>query len=450
MPDAKDLPPILRSFGTDLANAMRDIEQRVPAPESGAAGASPGRRWRRRGTRRFWLAVPALAVLLGTTTIALAAAGVILTGSPVRPRTGLSAGAGEGVPEPGQSRLLPLRVPDPAGGLPWGIRIVHTTRGLICLQVGRVQGGELGELGVDGAFHDDGRFHPESADVLPDVNGSAVGENASCQLADQTFTGELWGFDRNAAANQGRAHAPLQDLRDISYGHLGVHGVSVTYRSDNVQHTESVLPGTGAYLIVGPASAGQRSGSGGSKGTDPPRGGLPGLVGALTQITYRFQGKLCQDRGKEKVADPCPRPSVAPRELAAGAPPALHLPVHAMLKLRGARVVAAEISFTAPFAITSAGETYLVTSLGGCPRADREAAIQHNVTRGATIQVTLHDPFRAGCGRVVRATVEYDLEEGVDEAAPNKPPSSQSIGSVILRLPRAAVPASPTRRRIPR
>ena len=75
--------------------------------------------------------------------------------------------AGIGVPAPGGSRLLALRTADPQGGPPWGMRLVHTTRGEICVQIGRLADGQLGQLGIDGAFHDDGRFHPLAPDILP-------------------------------------------------------------------------------------------------------------------------------------------------------------------------------------------------------------------------------------------------------------------------------------------
>jgi hypothetical protein len=118
-------------------------------------------RWRR------WRALALAGVLVLAGAAAALAASGLLTGSPVRPGGPLSPTVGDGIPAPGGSQLLGFRVADPAGGLPWGLRIVHTTRGYVCLQVGRVQGGELGELGIDGAFNDDGRFHPLPADVLP-------------------------------------------------------------------------------------------------------------------------------------------------------------------------------------------------------------------------------------------------------------------------------------------
>jgi hypothetical protein len=218
-------------------------------------------------TGRLLLALPALALLLVTTTIALAATGVILT---VQPSSLLNPVLGAGMPLPGQSRLLPLRVPDPDGGLPWGLRVVRTTRGLVCVQIGRVQNGQLGELGIDGAYHDDGRFHPVGPGVLPTYAGGAsegglLSERGSCVLADGDVTGngeawgsavagEFWDVSENAAFALERPHGPLQTRRDITYGILGPHAVSVTYRSGGALRTERVVPDVGAYLIVQPAA----------------------------------------------------------------------------------------------------------------------------------------------------------------------------------------------------
>ncbi len=138
------------------------------------------------------------------------------------------------------------------------MRIVRTTRGEVCEQVGRVQDGQLGELGIDGVFHDDGRFHPMSADVLPEtsrVGTRVVDDDAtasvSCQLAGQVIVGEHLGVDRSAGAADGHERAiPRSDLRDISFGILGPDAVSVSYREGAADRTDAVLAPIGAYLIV--------------------------------------------------------------------------------------------------------------------------------------------------------------------------------------------------------
>src|SRR5271166_3904033 len=121
--------------------------------EEPAERTSRRRRWLPIRRRAGWgLVLPIAAVLLAGGTLALAATGVILTGSAVPSAAPVSPS--EGIGDPVSSRLLPLHVKDPGGGLPWGMRIVETSRGLVCAQVGRIDGGRLGELGADGAFND--------------------------------------------------------------------------------------------------------------------------------------------------------------------------------------------------------------------------------------------------------------------------------------------------------
>ncbi|HLM85272.1 MAG TPA: hypothetical protein VK272_03690, partial [Solirubrobacteraceae bacterium] len=136
--------------------------------------------------------IAAIVVLAGG-AIAAAATGV-LTGSPVSSPAGPPVPyAAYGVPVAGGSDLLALRVADPEGGLPWGMRIVHTTRGLVCVQVGRVYRGQLGQLGADGVFHDDGRFHPLGSNVLYGTSE----ENIQCVLPSQSFSYEDASADRS-------------------------------------------------------------------------------------------------------------------------------------------------------------------------------------------------------------------------------------------------------------
>ncbi len=126
------------------------------------------------------LAAVVFAVLLGAAA-ALAATGVIGFGAPVKASHPLareppSVTAGVGIPvvgangNPASVQPLAISVPDPGGGLPWGMRIVRTTRGLLCLQIGRLLDGRLGVIGQDGQFGDDGLFHELPASALnPDT-----------------------------------------------------------------------------------------------------------------------------------------------------------------------------------------------------------------------------------------------------------------------------------------
>ena len=141
---------------------------------------SQARAWR---PRRINAPLIAAIIVLAAAAIAAAATG-LLTGSPVSLPEGLPVPhAGYGVPVAGGSDLLALRVADPEGGLPWGMRIVHTTRGLVCVQVARVYRGQLGQLGVDGVFRDDGRFHRLESNVLYGTSEAII----QCVLPSQSF-----------------------------------------------------------------------------------------------------------------------------------------------------------------------------------------------------------------------------------------------------------------------
>jgi hypothetical protein len=208
------------------------------------------------------------------------------------------------------SRLLPPRVPDPQGGLPWGMRLVHTTSGLVCLQIGRVADGRLVQLGIDGAFADDGRRHPISADVLPRLGVPETVENAECVASDETFAGEIAGLDRNALSDPPADVLPRGDRRLISFGLLGPHALAISYPSVHGSVTRSVLRGPGAYLVVSAARRGrQLQGIGVAPGSDNPDNTRPaGLTGVLTAITYRYGIRTCVDNGHDAIVRLCGLP----------------------------------------------------------------------------------------------------------------------------------------------
>ena len=168
--------------------------------------------------------------------------------------------------------MLALRAADPQGGLPWGMRLVHTTRGEICVQIGRLNDGQLGQLGIDGAFHDDGRFHPLAPDVLPEVQRQRRRQLQPCHGVGQDRQLGSRGPQRGARRrNAARFKPTAKDLRSISWGLLGPHAVSVTYRPSAGVRTRPVAPGTGAYLIVRTVSHVPGSIGGGAEFWDGPR-----------------------------------------------------------------------------------------------------------------------------------------------------------------------------------
>jgi hypothetical protein len=392
---------------------------------------------------RLRIGAIALAAVFATTAAALAASGVILTGSPVRPVGHPVPTVGEGVPAAGGTRLLPLRAPDPAGGLPWGMRVVHATRGLVCVQIGRIDNGRLGELGVDGAFGDDGRFHPLPADALPDVLSSTGGiGNSDCEMPEQSFAGDIVGLQLNAASDPPPGVGAGADRREISFGLLGPNAVKIAYRSGSTVRTQPVLPGLGAYLIVQRVTSGRRLGS--TSDTDgsnlPYPHGFPASPnGALTTITYRYAGKLCADDGSGPIARLCGLSESPPPH---APPPSVHEPLRVHLQIHGRVIAGAEVSFPAPYSVSSANQSYFLTArtcrgLGG-------SGSEADVARGATVRISVEPLLSSACTRSVTVAVRYTrVVNGIPESTP--------VGTVTIHEPPGThAPPLPRRAPIPR
>ena len=385
------------------------------------------------------VALVALALVLATAAITLAATGVILTGSPVGTVRAPIATAGEGIPVAGGARLLPLRAADPAGGLPWGMRIIHTTRGLICVQIGRVYDGQLGQLGVDGAFHNDGRFHPLPTDALPDVLPNAAGwMTGNCASPGEIYAGDSVGLELSAATSPLQGAGVPADRREISFGLLGVHAVSITYREGSQTHTQPVLPGLGAYLIVQRYRSGRPLGSvSETDGRDEP-GNYSGPAspnGALTAITYDYAGRTCVDRGNLRLAScglsevPPPRPAALP---------IVHEPLRAHLQIRNHVITSAQISFHAPYPVTNADEDYSVMA-PVCHRGLAGGGSRADVARGALVTISVGGVLSEACGRAVKFTVDYvGFAGGLPQPTP--------LGSITIHEPSGTHPVPLPRR----
>ena len=406
------------------------------------------------------LVAAAVLLLLAGAAVALAASGVILTGAAVPAPRFASPTAGAGLPQPGRWKLLALRIPDPAGAPPWGMRVVRTTRGLVCVQLGRIQEGVLGELGIDGAFHDDLRFHPVGPGVLPTYAGGAAdggmtSERGSCVLAygDVIAGGQAWGSavtaevsgaDENAAFAMRRHHEPPGHRRRLVYGILGPHAVSVTYRSGGSLHTVPVVHGLGAFLIVLPDSSGtEAEGHGEAPGTDTPGEG-PGTVGPLVKITYDEHGHTCENGSDAEtghsvaVEHPCPRANPYPPSLRVTPPGSFSRAPHATLEVRHKRVIAADVTLSAPFAVTTAAEEYTVESEPCGPRAEglRSAVLDRNVAAGQTVHLRLEYPFADPCTRHgVTVAVVYQAAGPEAKRSYGRAPGELIIGKVKIRLP---------------
>jgi hypothetical protein len=422
---------------TDFLDRLE--HQLVTVAASPAVTARP----RVRNARRLTPLAAAAVALLAGGAVALGASG-LLTGSPVKPTGPLNPTVGAGLPARGGSRLLALRAVDPAGGPAWGVRIVDTTRGLVCLQVGRVQNGQLGELGIDGAFHNDGRFHPMPADVLPQSDD--FGSNPACVLPNQTFTSTLFDFDRDAVAPNGRP-VLARDQREIAFGLLGPHALSVTYATAHGPHTERVDPITGAYLFVErPVKPGEQfsTGSGGLEERNGPR---PQPTGAVTAITYRFGNLVCSDSRDLHGPNACPQPPRPARE-PGGRQLNLHRPLHVTLQISHGVVYSAKLSFTAPYAVTSARESYDIEQpLGHDCRGGGivYGAVDRDIARDSTVRVSLPDVFANTCNR--SQTIKVLLSRTPTTVQPS---TSTVIGTITIHEPPGTHAAVLPHRRRPR
>jgi hypothetical protein len=361
-------------------------------------------RWSARAwlARRLNAAVIAVALVLGGGAIAVAATG-LLNGRPVSEPAGTpTPNSGSGVPvAPGGSHLAALTA-DPEGGLPWAMQLVHTTRGELCVQIGRVHDGQIGQLGIDGAFHDDGRFHPLPPDILPEYGGGYA--DISCVLPGETLMGSQPTQDRNAEWMVGpRKTKPARDLRAVSFGVLGPHAVSVTYRTSTGTHTLPVQPGTGAYMIVQPIGPvvppimlGGFSGGfiSGDKVSGEPG---PERFDRVRTVTFRFGTLVCSIGSIPWGGTRCPAPAPAPQSAFLPPTRSLHRPVHvtavaqSQASCRAAFLLIpcyrAEVEFKAPYAVTSAGSEYEVEAGSSCKSARPSGwALNQNLKQDQTVR----------------------------------------------------------------
>jgi len=236
---------------------MNDYFGRVQQELRGAVGRRSHLPWYLRMRPR--LSRPMVVVVAGliATGSALAASGILRTGAPVGAPVAAIPNAYEGAVIPGSVHLLSLRVADPVGGPPWGLRVAKTTRGLTCVQFGRVLDGRLGVLGRDGAFADDGAFHPFAANFLggtgcgtDDVRGNAFvneqfhGLPAGGLISDQQH---ISGGCYSERTRRSACHE--SELRDIYFGLLGPDAESITRAGSN-GGTTATAGADGAYLIV--------------------------------------------------------------------------------------------------------------------------------------------------------------------------------------------------------
>lgn len=446
-----------------LGNELTAAAERTEGPRDIQGGV---RTWL---SRRLNAAAAAVALLLAGGAVAVAATGV-LTGAPVKPEAPLSPVAGNGLPLPDGGAHLLLKASDPSGGLPWGMRVLHTTRDQVCVQVGRVQDGQIGEIGLDSAFDDDGRFHALAPDILPTGYGG-TSSNAECVLSGQTLIFEDARADRSAerllpeefpAPPKHREFPPLRDLRSLSYGLLGPHALSVTYRSQTGLHTVPVTGPDGAFLIVEPAGyikstsnvGGSYLGQADASSTTVILPTSPRLQSnMISAVTFRFGAKLCSQGYGAAIQQPCPtRHTVAPRRWFMPTR-SLHAPVHlALLPQTRAACSAAflrypcykgQVAFTAPYAVARAGSDYEIESTAQCKvggRPETSWALERDVRRHEQVKTNSLGlfVFTPSCAAREAFQVRYVNQHGPSRQAPHESIIVGTVGMSHATLPDGA------------
>jgi hypothetical protein len=431
------------------------------------AGASRGLRgWL---SNRLHAVTAAAVLLLGGGAVALAATG-LLSGAPVKPEVPLNPAAGNGLPVAGAGSHIALTAEDPAGGLPWGMRIERTTRGETCVQVGRIDGGQLGQLGLDSGFANDGRFHVLPATVLPPGYGGASGQ-VECVQSGQTMIFEDPKADRSAVRllpiefsgpppAAGKLPTPklppTADLRVLAYGLLGPHAVDVTYRAPTGLRTIPVTGPDGAFLVVEPAGyivsndniGGSSSGSAEARSVDVlgPLG--DGRSTIITAATFRFGNRLCSQGSGGPAHPSCPMQNPAPRPLKPQHLRNLHEPIGLTLLAQShAECDAAylnypcykgQLEFTAPYAVTSTASDYSVEAIARCRAGGRpETAwgLERNVKAGELVRTDSLGRFvyTPSCAPSEKFVVRY--ERGAGPAAFNPGVILGEVSLLQARLP---------------
>jgi hypothetical protein len=393
---------------------LDELEREIERIAAQAGDVKRRRRWWRPGVALVALP-PAVAA------VAVAATTGVLSGEPVKNPPGVhpSPKSGVGVVV-GPGRLLGARAADPDGGPEWGVRLVKTSRGFGCLQLGRVVDGKLGVLGRDGSFGNDGKFHERGPEVLAETNCQQPDAAGHVFIAVNYVgipdSGDAAGCAARAYKLNTRPLCPAGSLRTIHYGLLGPQGRAVTYVGPDGKVVRQLATGPeGAYLVV--------------KRTDPKRSNIgyfsPGVTPAsgLRSVEYR-DGTVCRIRDPRRLggARACPLkgfvapklPAVTHADLATTI--RVHVgkrPVHPGPKVKppkGFPPIPAQRRVTIVFRARRAGDarsfytvsTRVLRGRKGCTYATM-GAIARDVAAGSVISHALYLPYRC------HATVEIDV-----------------------------------------
>jgi hypothetical protein len=376
--------------------------------------------------------VPVLGALLATGLVltggALAAAGVIPVGAPFgSPAPKADPHRGDGALVPASARVLALRVPDPAGGPPWGLRVIKTTRGATCVQAGRVVAGRLGVVGRDGVAGDDGRFHPlpltslGAPGCVPDDAAGhayvsiAMGTMASGPGPRPTCRG-VEGGDRTLPL------CPARDARLLVFGLLGPEVAAIGYHDGDHVVRQRIAAPAGGYLAVFARSGRLNGFSIGAK---------PSVGFAIRRIYYR-DGSSCGGKaGPSHHPIDCPLAGYRPPQRTSG-----RGSIRRQLTVTGRHRLT--VSFAAPVAVRSASRAYalsLSVRNARCSLAEMGIQTQRDFVKGA--RVTIAAMLPAGCRGTVRGTVALTSTAGTGGMPPALgDPGNRIVGRFTYTLAR--------------
>jgi hypothetical protein len=374
----------------------------------------------------------ALAGAIALTTGALAATNVIRFGEPATSNHAFSdPHRGLGAILPHSARMLPVTAHDPEGGPDWGLRVLSTTRGVGCIQVGRVADGKLVAIGRDHAFNNDGRFHaiPVNSLFSPggctplDAHGRiflAVGVDYLAASAMPQTCYVLRFFHGGPPPGPG---CKASSLRSLHYGLLGPDAVAVNYTVGGRSHRLPTAGPEGAYLIVTRAPMQGRC--------DCVSPGLLPWSGPITSIEYR-DGSRCNlpERGRPYPVAACKPHGYAPIERVLPKPEDVRAPVTARLARTHNHRVQAIVSFRARVPITNARDSYVVTwARGNPPQTFYGLPTQGDVRAGQLIRKRLVIKRRG----TYRVTVRLQVATGTTGAVLSPFPGGPDDGILVGR-----------------
>jgi hypothetical protein len=397
--------------------------------------------------RRWWRSTALLVVLpLGVATVAVAATTGILSGEPVKNPPGLHLNPKSGVGViVGPGKLMSVRAADPAGGPPWALRVVKTSRGLGCVQIGRLVDGKLGVLGRDGSFGDDGKFHERGAEIIQQTDCQQTDRAGNAFIAMSYIglpdSGDAAGCLARASNNVPRPVCPAGSLRNVFYGLLGPEARAVTYidAAGRVAR-QSVSGPEGAYVVV--------------RATDPKRRNVgyfsPGVTpgSGLHSVEYR-DGSTCRIVNPRRIggARRCPLKGFVTPDVTPVSRAALATTVRVRVGTRPEHPGPKGTSFPAQRRVTVAFRaraaadarsfytvsTQLMHGGKGCFYMTMEP-IAKDVVAGTVLTKTLYVPFN--CHGTVKINVGY-----TQQRSPGDMPfdiaglGNAKIGTAIAKLP---------------